>query len=178
MQTDLNVYFSTIKKKDVPDVSKLACQIWHEHYPGIISTAQINYMLQNFYSGDVIQDQIARGYIWKFLKKDEENIGFFSMYINRGQRMMHISKLYLKSEYQGQGLGQYMLTHILGIARKNKFKAITLNVNKKNKKAIKAYKRFGFEVEESTVKDIGEGYVMDDFIMLMPLDKNENKVTS
>lgn len=169
MSTDLKVHFSTIKKKDASEVAKLACEIWHETYPGIITTAQINYMLNNMYNSDIISNEIERGYIWKFLNLDKERIGFFSIFLNRNQHSMYISKLYLKGEYQGEGLGQHMLEHIRGIAKKGGFKVISLNVNKKNKKAITAYKRFGFEVNESTVKDIGGGYKMDDFIMVLKL---------
>ncbi len=170
MPTDLNVYFTTIKKTDASEVAKLACEIWHETYPGIITTAQINYMLDMMYSAGVIFDEVQRGYIWKFLNRDEERIGFFSIFLNRNQRTMYISKLYLKGMYQGEGLGQRILEHIRRIAKKSGVREISLNVNKKNKKAITAYKRFGFEVSESTVKDIGGGYVMDDFIMVLKLD--------
>jgi hypothetical protein len=38
-------------------------------------------------------------------------------------------------------------------------------VNKRNASAIAAYRKHGFDVRESVVKDIGGGFVMDDYIM-------------
>ena len=45
-----------------------------------------------------------------------------------------------------------------------------LAVNKRNAAAIAAYRKHGFEIVEAVVKDIGGGFVMDDYIMeLFPL---------
>ena len=44
-------------------------------------------------------------------------------------------------------------------------KQIIINVNKKNEKAIKAYSRFGFRIIDSHIKDFGNGFVFDDYIM-------------
>lgn len=43
-------------------------------------------------------------------------------------------------------------------------KKIYLTVNKTNIKAIRVYERFGFEKTDQVVFDIGNGYVMDDYI--------------
>jgi ribosomal protein S18 acetylase RimI-like enzyme len=40
-----------------------------------------------------------------------------------------------------------------------------LTVNKRNTRAIAAYRRNGFTVLEAVVADIGGGFVMDDFLM-------------
>ena len=40
-----------------------------------------------------------------------------------------------------------------------------LTVNKHNRNAIAAYGKYGFRVAESVVKDIGSGFVMDDYVM-------------
>jgi RimJ/RimL family protein N-acetyltransferase len=48
---------------------------------------------------------------------------------------------------------------VLGIGK------IALAVNKRNSNAIAAYEKWGFHIEQSVVKDIGNGFVMDDFIM-------------
>ena len=42
---------------------------------------------------------------------------------------------------------------------------IILAVNKRNLKAVNAYRRNGFAVVESVVTDFGNGFVMNDFIM-------------
>jgi diamine N-acetyltransferase len=42
---------------------------------------------------------------------------------------------------------------------------VILQVNKRNDKAINSYMKYGFAVRNTTVDDIGHGYVMDDFVM-------------
>jgi ribosomal protein S18 acetylase RimI-like enzyme len=44
-----------------------------------------------------------------------------------------------------------------------------LAVNKSNRSAISAYLKHGFRVGDAVVKDIGGGFVMDDYIMVKPL---------
>jgi RimJ/RimL family protein N-acetyltransferase len=44
-------------------------------------------------------------------------------------------------------------------------KSIDLTVNKYNTNSIKAYEKMGFEKIDSVVMDIGNGYVMDDYVM-------------
>jgi ribosomal protein S18 acetylase RimI-like enzyme len=47
---------------------------------------------------------------------------------------------------------------------------LILQVNKRNTTALDVYRRSGFQVREEIVLDIGNGYVMDDFIMQKKLD--------
>ena len=42
---------------DLKEVAILAEKIWHEFFPGIISEAQIDYMVEQFQSFDAMQDQ-------------------------------------------------------------------------------------------------------------------------
>ena len=45
---------------------------------------------------------------------------------------------------------------------------VSLYVNKKNQKAIRAYERAGFAVAESVINEFGDGFVMDDYRMTVP----------
>jgi len=42
---------------------------------------------------------------------------------------------------------------------------VFLTVNKNNRPAIRAYEKNGFAITDSVVTDIGQGFVMDDYIM-------------
>lgn len=57
---------------------------------------------------------------------------------------MEIERIYVLSEFQGQGIGAWLLTQVISMARfKNKY-YLWLGVWELNKKAIKFYKRLGF----------------------------------
>ena len=47
--------------------------------------------------------------------------------------------------------------------------SIVLNVNKHNKVAIKSYRRNGYHHHQSVLEPIGDGFYMDDFLMVKVL---------
>jgi ribosomal protein S18 acetylase RimI-like enzyme len=51
------------------------------------------------------------------------------------------------------------------VARAYGCDALVLAVNKRNEGALAAYAKHGFAIVESVVKDIGGGFVMDDYVM-------------
>ena len=67
-------------------------------------------------------------------------------------------------ETQGKGFGKFMIDEIIRIAKSNDQKGIFLNVNKYNKAKF-FYEKAGFIVSKEEVIDIGNGYVMDDYVM-------------
>ena len=75
-----------------------------------------------------------------------------------------IHKIYVLPETQGTGLGRQFFELVKEKAKENNQKAIFLNVNKYNS-ALHFYTKLGFSIVNDEVIDIGEGYVMDDYIM-------------
>ena len=45
---------------DAPLIEKLACQIWHDYYPSIITVEQIDHMLKKMYSQENLIEQMAQ----------------------------------------------------------------------------------------------------------------------
>jgi len=45
------------------------------------------------------------------------------------------------------------------------YRGVILAVNKRNASAIAAYRKYGFRIVDAIVKEIGGGFVMDDYIM-------------
>jgi GNAT superfamily N-acetyltransferase len=78
---------------------------------------------------------------------------------------MKLHKLYLLPDYHGKGVGARALAEVVLIAKSNAAAALVLNVNRNNTKAIRAYERSGWRVTKEVVVDIGNGFVMDDFVM-------------
>jgi ribosomal protein S18 acetylase RimI-like enzyme len=68
-------------------------------------------------------------------------------------------------DHQRKGYGGMLLERALAIARGHDCATLMLAVNKHNRNAIAAYNKYGFRIAESVVKDIGGGFVMDDYIM-------------
>ena len=155
---------------DLPSIIELAGVIWRACYPGIISHAQIDYMLVRMYSLDVLRDEIcSQGICYDCLLVDGELAGFASYGPTAEQGVMKLHKLYLLPQVQGHGLGSHLLQHVEREVRVGGARRLMLSVNKRNARAIKAYQRNGFVIAESVVTDIGGGFVMDDHIMTKDL---------
>ena len=63
------------------------------------------------------------------------------------------------------GLGGRLIARVEELARAAGATTLILNVNKHNVQAIRAYEKHGFATRDAVVVDIGQGYVMDDFVM-------------
>ncbi len=163
------VTFEKATTEDIPIIQELARKIWHQYYPGIISVEQINYMLPMMYSTLVVYSELLAQVIYELVIYNQESIGYLSYQYEENESRIKLNKLYLLPEYHGQGIGQAMLIRAKEISQPYNAKQIYLTVNKNNKKAIKAYEKFGFIYSESIINDIGGGHVMDDFIMTFDL---------
>jgi ribosomal protein S18 acetylase RimI-like enzyme len=61
------------------------------------------------------------------------------------------------------------LQHVEREVRAGAGRRLILSVNKRNTRALAAYRRNGFIITESVITDIGGGFVMDDYIMAKDL---------
>jgi len=155
--------------EDVERLAALAREIWYAHYPAIIGTAQIEYMLGQRYGPDVVREELRReGLWWSKLMVGEEMAGFASYFLTGAAGEMKIDKLYVHPRHQRRGYGGIMIEHIREVARARGCGRLVLAVNKHNSTAIAAYLKHGFHIAESVVKDIGDGFVMDDYVMASP----------
>ncbi len=156
-----------VARDDAAALSVLAREIWHAHYAAIVSRAQIEYMLAQRYDPDIIRAELARGDVWwDKLLLDGRMTGFASYFLTDKEGEMKLDKLYVHHDYQRQGCGGMLLDRVLGVARAHGCTTLMLAVNKHNATAIAAYRKYGFRIAESVVKDIGGGFVMDDYLMV------------
>ena len=161
---------------DLPALAELAGVIWRQHYPGIISHAQIDYMLGKMYSLETLREEIrSRGIRFYRLLVDGRFGGFASIGPADAAGVIKLQKCYLLPELHGCGHGSRLLQHCEAEARWLGARRLILAVNKHNTKAIAAYRRNGFTVAEPVVTDFGNGFVMDDFIMAKELVSGEPK---
>lgn len=150
-----------VKAENIKELASLASKIWHEYWPIILSPEQIDYMVDKFQSETAITNQIKHeNYTYYLIKQDNENIGYFGLSDKKDH--IFLSKLYIYGTYRHQGIGTKAFEKIKEIANGQK---IALTVNKNNINSINAYKKWGFKIVDSVVTDIGNNFVMDDYIM-------------
>ena len=159
-----------VLEEDLDELLELARAIWYRHYPGIITVEQIEYMLAQRYGRDVILGQLASGEAWwDKLVRDGSIIAFTSYERGESAADLKLDKLYVSYDLRGRGYGSLLLRHVEQQAAQLQCRRVYLQVNKHNESAIAAYRRNGYEVEHAARFDIGNGFVMDDYIMGKPI---------
>lgn len=148
---------------DIPKISHLAEIIWNQHYRSIIGEDQILYMLGRMYSKESLKEQMEeKQHLFFFIEDEKETLGFLSAHRVEGHRWF-LNKFYILQEKAGKGIGSMafdLLCQRLGAQH------ITLTVNRQNFKSINFYFKKGFTIDHVADFDIGNGYVMNDFVMV------------
>ncbi len=150
--------------KDLDKIIALAHRIWNDHYPEIIGQEQVDYMLGKIYDKNSLMLQMQSKDQF-FIAHDEiqaKDLGFLSIKeISNGE--FFINKLYVDTQLQRSGVGKGLLDFMIA-----KFvpQTIRLQVNRMNYKAINFYFKHGFVIEKVADFDIGDGYFMNDFVMI------------
>jgi diamine N-acetyltransferase len=161
-----------LAQADIDAVRELAHSVWHRHYPSIISTAQIDYMLAQRYAHEVIAQELrSSGVWWHKATSGARLVGFSACALSERSDELKLDKLYVHNDTQRRGVGGRLVDNAARLAAHVGKTWLVLAVNKNNAQAIGAYLKHGFAVCESVVKDIGQGFVMDDFIMVRHVDR-------
>lgn len=162
----LNFKQSTVE--DAALIAQLADCIWKEHYISIITIDQIEYMLKKMYSKESILQQISEGQNYTLVMDGEEAIGYISL-STKNEKNYFLHKLYVQTNKQGKGIGSMVMNYIL--KTNPELENIELTVNRKNYKAINFYFKNGFSINRVEDFDIGNGYFMNDFVMIKTVNK-------
>ncbi len=151
--------------EEIGVVVSLANEIWNEHFVRIIGQAQVDYMLEKFQTAKAIAGQIRHGCRYFLVSHGNDDVGYLAVEPDEQAGRMFLSKIYVRRAMRGQGLGKEAVRFVQTMCRKMNIPLLWLTVNKQNRESIAAYERMGFTKRGSSVKDIGSGFVMDDFVM-------------
>lgn len=151
---------------DLPIIRELAYAIWPVSYSELLSRDQLDYMLENFYSLESLTRQLLdKGHKFLITERNDHPLAFASYEVNADDsKFTKIHKLYTQPSEQGKGIGKSLINIISQESKEAGMQGLILNVNKYNH-AKSFYEKLGFTVKGEEVIDIGEGYVMDDYIM-------------
>lgn len=153
---------------DIPLLQRMAHVIWHQVFAPLITRDQIDLMLGRMYAPGTIRDEMAAGVVWQVLEEDGAPLGYVS-YSMIEPSICKLHKLYVLPAHHGRGLGKRCLAEAAGFARASGAATLVLNVNRRNFKAQRAYRAFGFRVAESVDWEFAPGFILDDYKMSLPL---------
>ncbi len=131
----------------IHEIARLAEEIWHQHFTPIIGEAQVNYMVEKFQSYPALKAQIEQnGY---------EYFQLFSSHTFAG--------------YMGIHQEDDALHFLIELCKERELKKIWLTCNRHNDHTLEVYKHLGFVITDEQAADIGNGFVMDDYILTYSL---------
>ncbi|MDG5788969.1 GNAT family N-acetyltransferase [Evansella sp. AB-P1] len=154
----------------------------------IVSVETFQDTFRNQNSPENMNAYIERAFNIKQLEKELSTVSseFFFVYVNdevagylkvntddaqsekMGEESLEIERVYIKNNYQKQGLGKYLLNKALELARERNKKKIWLGVWEENENAISFYKKMGFVQTGTHSFYMGEEE-QTDFIMVKTL---------
>lgn len=151
---------------DIKIIQEITNITWPVTYGKILSQIQLDYMLDLFYSDEALTKQIEnKEQLFYLISDTESTIGFIGIEHNyKNENITKIHKIYLLPETQGKGIGKKVIDEIGKLALGNNSKELLLNVNRYNT-ALNFYKKLGFEIKEELDIEIGNGYLMEDYVM-------------
>jgi ribosomal protein S18 acetylase RimI-like enzyme len=163
------IEISALRLDEAEALVELAGQIWRAHYPGIISAAQIEYMLAQRYRPVLVRQFIARGDIWLAARMAGKLVGFGHSH-PLGDGDYKLDKLYVHSTLQRQGIGGRLIAEVCQAAIARDASRLVLRVNRENHPAIHAYLKHGFKIATLIDEAIGDGFFMQDYVMAKDLN--------
>ena len=144
---------------------------WPSTYGHIISQEQIDFMLDWMYSDESLAEQFQKGHQFYIASLNGEDVGFCSVSAEQADEVMNpalnshkLNKLYVLPSSHGTGSGKALLQKAIEVAKADGSTSLFLQVNKDNK-AYHFYIKNGFIKESESVFEIGNGFVMDDYVM-------------
>ncbi|WP_163401167.1 GNAT family N-acetyltransferase [Flavobacterium fluviatile] len=152
--------------EDITKIQKIAHTTWPITYGQILTKDQLDYMLDLIYSDEALTGQMEKKeQLFYLISEDETILGFIGIEHNyQSQAITKIHKIYLLPETQGKGIGKKVIEEIQKLALENHSTSLSLNVNRFNT-ALGFYKNIGFEIKEDVNIEIGNGYLMEDYVM-------------
>ena len=157
-------------KQHIATIRELAQEFWPVAFVSILSEQQIDYMMEMMYSPASLVKQMNKGHQFAIARKNNQHLGYLSYEIDcEKSDKTKIHKLYIAPNSQRMGVGKAMVDFVAQEALKANNKTIYLNVNKYNTKAISFYNKHHFQLVKEEEIDIGDGFVMDDYVFELTL---------
>ena len=152
--------------EDIATIRAMATIVFPHTYREILSSEQIDYMMEWMYSAESLYRQMTEEeHVYYLAYWDDMPAGYLSIQ-PEGEHTFHLQKLYVMPDFQGKQLGKLLFNQAID-AIKQLHPApcqMLLNVNRNNK-ALTFYQKMGMTKVNEGDFPIGNGYYMNDYIM-------------
>lgn len=153
----------------IPIIQALSNEVWPVTFANILTEQQIAYMMDMMYNTQSLTRQMKEDNHKYILAKEKSNyLGYLAYETNIDDKYTKIHKIYVLPSAQGKGVGKLLIDYAKQMTNAIGNDTLRLNVNRFNT-AIQFYQKMGFSIERSEDIDIGNGFLMEDYVMMMQL---------
>lgn len=158
-----------LKQDELSIVHEIAHATWPDTFKDILSQEQIQYMLNWMYDLKQLENQFNQGHQFYVAELEEMPVGFIGIEPNYPEKgITKIHKIYILPNKQGLGIGKKLIEYVKELSIQSEMEGLLLNVNRFNK-AVDFYKAIGFYIVFEENIDIGNGFLMEDYVMKLDL---------
>ena len=160
------IKISEATAEDFPIIQKIAYETWPITYGNILSKIQLDYMLEKFYSEETLRENLTeKGHRFLLIADENETLDFASYeHDYQNNQVTRLHKLYVFPTAQGKGAGKLLLAEVERLAKEYQANTVSLNVNRFNNACV-FYLKNGYEKTQEIDIPIGEGFLMEDYVM-------------
>ncbi|KPH77466.1 GNAT family acetyltransferase [Oceanobacillus caeni] len=159
-----------MKKKDIPQVQRVAKVSWNSTYEGIIPHEIQNNFLKRAYSYKILKRRLKYS-MMLVAEVHGKIVGFANYSYVSSEGSTQLGALYIYPEFQGYGIGTAFLKE--GVKILDDIKEIQLNVEKNNLVGMRFYQAKGFEKISETEEDFN-GHTIHTINMKLKIKENMN----
>ena len=152
--------------EDIEMINRLAWIVFPHTYKEILSTEQMEYMMDWMYSPENLHKQMTEdGHIYYLAFEGDEPAGYLSIQ-PEGEHTYHLQKIYVLPSFQRKKLGKLLFEQAIKAIKELHPEPcqMRMNVNRQNK-ALTFYEKMGMKKVDEGDFHIGNGYYMNDYIM-------------
>lgn len=164
------------KPSDLETLKEISFQTFYETFEDVTAKKSIDDYTNSAYTNkNLIEELNDSNSFFYFLYLDKKLAGYLKLNINNsqtepmGSEYLEIQRIYIKNDFQKNGLGKILINKSIEIAKKYNKKYIWLGVWEYNYIAQKFYKKHGFTKTGSHVFMMGDEK-QTDYIMKKQLD--------
>ncbi|MCF6403584.1 GNAT family N-acetyltransferase [Chitinophaga filiformis] len=154
---------------DIPLIQQLTDEIWRPTYKDLMAPEQLEYMIGMMYSTASLTSQMEeKKHAFLLLYDEQRAIGFASYSTTDEPGIYKLQKIYLHGDYQGKGVGKFLLEAVIERVKAANATSLELDVKRDNKARF-FYEKQGFTILKEKDTYIGNDYWMRDYVMRKPL---------
>lgn len=160
-----------ITPTEIPQLREIALPSFERTYRDIVSKEQNDYMIEEMYSIESLQNQFAEGQQFYFFYEEGRVVGYLSLHPEEST-LVHLEKLYFDYNVHGKGYGRKLIEFAFEEVKrlcKGEPCRMELNVNRYNK-AVDFYFKIGLKIaRQGDYKMEGTDFIRPDYILYKDL---------